>query len=111
MQPAIHQEKNPDIYRFDVRLFGAMYCGLHFLFRRAHLFLVNHPVCIFINLETMKSNRRVRSDHFSYHLVTCCTCLINNLFMNNHYFYYVKNLGFKSFIEQLHNMDVRICCK
>jgi hypothetical protein len=36
MQPAIHQEKNPDIYRFDVRLFVAMYCGLHFLFRRAH---------------------------------------------------------------------------
>jgi hypothetical protein len=32
MQPAIHQEKNPDIYRFDVRLFVAMYCGLHFLF-------------------------------------------------------------------------------
>jgi hypothetical protein len=23
MQPAIHQEKNPDIYRFDVRLFVA----------------------------------------------------------------------------------------
>jgi hypothetical protein len=36
MQPAIHQEKNPDIYRFDVRLFVAMYCGLHLLFRRAH---------------------------------------------------------------------------
>jgi hypothetical protein len=32
MQPAIHQEKNPDIYRFDVRLFVAMYCGLHLLF-------------------------------------------------------------------------------
>jgi hypothetical protein len=32
MQPAIHQEKNPDIYRFGVRLFVAMYCGLHFLF-------------------------------------------------------------------------------
>jgi hypothetical protein len=32
MQPTIHQEKNPDIYRFDVRLFVAMYCGLHLLF-------------------------------------------------------------------------------
>jgi hypothetical protein len=30
MQPAIHQEKNPDIYRFDVH----------------SLFLVNHPVYI-----------------------------------------------------------------
>jgi hypothetical protein len=32
MQPAIHQEKNPDIYRFNVPLFVGMYCGLHFLF-------------------------------------------------------------------------------
>jgi hypothetical protein len=36
MQSAIHREENPDIYRFDVRLFVPVCCGLHFLFRRAH---------------------------------------------------------------------------
>jgi hypothetical protein len=51
MQPAIHQEKNPDIYRFDVRLFVAMYCGLHFL-----LIIPRESPCIIhlLNSRTVK---------------------------------------------------------
>jgi hypothetical protein len=52
MQPAIHQEKNPDIYRFDVRLFVAMYCGLHLLF-----IIPRESPCMFmlycVNLEQL----------------------------------------------------------
>jgi hypothetical protein len=36
MQPTIHQEENPNIYRLHVQVYVPMYCGLHFLFRRAH---------------------------------------------------------------------------
>jgi hypothetical protein len=32
----LHQEENPDIYRLHVQVYVSMYCGLHFLFRRAH---------------------------------------------------------------------------
>jgi hypothetical protein len=37
MQPTIHPEEKPDFYRFHVQVYNVpMYCGLHFLFRRAH---------------------------------------------------------------------------
>jgi hypothetical protein len=57
MQPAIHQVKNPDIYRFDVRLFVAMYWWVAFSIPSGSLFLVNHPVFEFHRTLNIRSFR------------------------------------------------------
>jgi hypothetical protein len=36
VQPTIHQEEKPDIYRLHIQVYVPMYCGLHFIFRWAH---------------------------------------------------------------------------
>jgi hypothetical protein len=45
MQPAIHQEKNPDIYRFDVRLF-VVQCIVGCIFYSVGLIIPRKSPCI-----------------------------------------------------------------
>jgi hypothetical protein len=58
MQSAIHQEKNPDIYRFDVRLFVAMFVGC--IFYSVGLIIPRKSPCINVKID-MTDNKGQQS--------------------------------------------------
>jgi hypothetical protein len=96
MQPTIHKQEKPDIYRPYVQVYVSMYCGLHFLFRRAYYITCEIP-CIKNDLQFPVKARRVSLKFVTF--VFFITPRAIKMFLNARQLFYVLYYKDEMFIS------------